>query len=612
MLIWLSGQREHEGRAERELRARGDGAVHARRRRRLHRGRRPRAGARADRLAQRLGDEATATTTSASTRTATTPARRRSSARRATSTGRTPAGSASSTRNHASFFVDEALELLHPEPPPADDPAPLERLYSAQRLPGPARRGGDPDAPARSTTGRAWSSRRSSRSPACCARIGRDGRHRAPGRGSPTSPASGSSTRPTSPAGTTSAGSTPRRFAAAGRRQLRGLPYVLDPTRARSSPTDAAKLVDRALAFWGSPTLSTETPAARCSSFAQARDAATPTELEANRPTRVLIVERAAHAARRLPRLPDLLMSCLRLQRILPRRAPAPRVATAGHGLPAIEPGMPLPAGTGLDRASFLAARSAGLALAVYGAGELRLGLFEEGIAGAAAGAGTRPRLRLPRGRRRLALGALPGRGPAYRQLRPQLALPRTPGTPSPRTRGCTGTLAAPLAQLHGEGKVTVMPAIGYTHPDQSHFTSRHYWEVGATDRPRDRLDGPLPRCRRRRRTTRFRASRSTTRSSRRSRRPRCRSRRVEGRRIRLLGRRRLGRRRGPDARRRARHVPAAARIRHRGQAGQATRQAAQLRNQLLPVRGRPAAPRSPYPTATTTRSRSAWPASPR
>jgi uncharacterized protein (DUF1501 family) len=25
------------------------------------------------------------------------------------------------------------------------------------------------------------------------------------------------------------------------------------------------------------------------------------------------------------------------------------------------------------------------------------------------------------------------------------------------------------------------MPAVGYTDPDQSHFTSRHYWEVGAT-----------------------------------------------------------------------------------------------------------------------------------
>jgi uncharacterized protein (DUF1501 family) len=39
-----------------------------------------------------------------------------------------------------------------------------------------------------------------------------------------------------------------------------------------------------------------------------------------------------------------------------------------------------------------------------------------------------------------------------------------------------------PLSELHGEGKLTVLPAVGYTHPDQSHFTSRHFWEVGATD----------------------------------------------------------------------------------------------------------------------------------
>jgi uncharacterized protein (DUF1501 family) len=37
------------------------------------------------------------------------------------------------------------------------------------------------------------------------------------------------------------------------------------------------------------------------------------------------------------------------------------------------------------------------------------------------------------------------------------------------------------LVQLYGEKKVTVMPAVGYTNADQSHFTSRHYWEVGAT-----------------------------------------------------------------------------------------------------------------------------------
>ena len=41
---------------------------------------------------------------------------------------------------------------------------------------------------------------------------------------------------------------------------------------------------------------------------------------------------------------------------------------------------------------------------------------------------------------------------------------------------------ATPLARLHAEGKVSVLPAVGYDHPDQSHFVSRHFWEVGATD----------------------------------------------------------------------------------------------------------------------------------
>jgi len=38
---------------------------------------------------------------------------------------------------------------------------------------------------------------------------------------------------------------------------------------------------------------------------------------------------------------------------------------------------------------------------------------------------------------------------------------------------------AGGLAELHEEGKVTVFPAIGYEPADESHFTSRHYWEVG-------------------------------------------------------------------------------------------------------------------------------------
>ena len=38
---------------------------------------------------------------------------------------------------------------------------------------------------------------------------------------------------------------------------------------------------------------------------------------------------------------------------------------------------------------------------------------------------------------------------------------------------------ARPLRDLHAAGKLTVLPAVGYTDPNQSHFTSRHYWEVG-------------------------------------------------------------------------------------------------------------------------------------
>src|SRR4051794_41688203 len=57
--------------------------------------------------------------------------------------------------------------------------------------------------------------------------------------------------------------------------------------------------------------------------------------------------------------------------------------AQAGNGLPAIDNGMPVPAGTGLSRRTFLS-RSAGLALAVYGASKLPFAAFEEGIANAA------------------------------------------------------------------------------------------------------------------------------------------------------------------------------------------------------------------------------------
>ena len=54
------------------------------------------------------------------------------------------------------------------------------------------------------------------------------------------------------------------------------------------------------------------------------------------------------------------------------------------------------------------------------------------------------------------------------------------PARPSRRTTDSAGIRLQPLATLHAEGKVSTLPAVGYTDPDQSHFTSRH-WEVGAT-----------------------------------------------------------------------------------------------------------------------------------
>ncbi len=153
--------------------------------------------------------------------------------------------------------------------------------------------------------------------------------------------------------------------------------------------------------------------------------------------------------------------------------------AVAGGGLPAIEPGMPTPAGTGMTRRSFVV-RSAGLALSVYGIG--KLGLFDEGIAAAAAGP-QRPILVtvfLQGGADALSL-LYPEGDPLYRRFRQQLAV--TGGTPfTEDSRLLWHPALSPIAQLHTEGKVSVLPAVGYDHPDQSHFTSRHFWEVGATD----------------------------------------------------------------------------------------------------------------------------------
>ncbi|MET0304864.1 MAG: DUF1501 domain-containing protein [Solirubrobacterales bacterium] len=155
--------------------------------------------------------------------------------------------------------------------------------------------------------------------------------------------------------------------------------------------------------------------------------------------------------------------------------------AEAGRGLPNIEPGMPDPAGTGLSRRTFLS-WSAGLALAVYGASKIPLAAFEEGIAQAAQTDKILVSIFFDGGIDALSVLAPTG-DPRYAQLRPNLALAPDAGTEfSEDSRLRWHPSAAGLATLHGEGKVSAFPAIGYDHPDQSHFTSRHYYEIGELD----------------------------------------------------------------------------------------------------------------------------------
>jgi uncharacterized protein (DUF1501 family) len=139
---------------------------------------------------------------------------------------------------------------------------------------------------------------------------------------------------------------------------------------------------------------------------------------------------------------------------------------------------MPDPAGTGLSRRKFLS-RGAGLALAVYGASKIPLSAFETGIAQAAQGDKILVSVFFDGGIDSLSVLAPVGDS-RYAQLRPNLALPPGAGTTFAEDSSLQWhPAAAALATLHGEGKVSAFPAIGYDHPDQSHFTSRHYYEIG-------------------------------------------------------------------------------------------------------------------------------------
>ena len=138
--------------------------------------------------------------------------------------------------------------------------------------------------------------------------------------------------------------------------------YICEPAAARSRQGHRAVRPGRARARRPPPSGARPRSPARS---APASSATPPTRsptadggLEARRLPRAR-AERAAHARRHLPRLPHLMSSTCCTEH-----------ARASAGLPAIEPGMPEPAGTGLSRRSLLL-RAAGLGLAVYGAGKL-------------------------------------------------------------------------------------------------------------------------------------------------------------------------------------------------------------------------------------------------
>jgi uncharacterized protein (DUF1501 family) len=153
--------------------------------------------------------------------------------------------------------------------------------------------------------------------------------------------------------------------------------------------------------------------------------------------------------------------------------------AQAGRGLPSIESGMPRPAGTGLNRRSFLT-RSGAAFLSVYGASKLGFRQLEEGIARAqGASDPVLVNVFLEGGIDSLSVLA-PVDDANYQAWRPTLKLGAGDGSAFAEDgRLRWHPSAAPLDTLHREGKLAVVPAIGYSGADQSHFTSRHYYEVG-------------------------------------------------------------------------------------------------------------------------------------
>jgi uncharacterized protein (DUF1501 family) len=165
--------------------------------------------------------------------------------------------------------------------------------------------------------------------------------------------------------------------------------------------------------------------------------------------------------------------------------------AVAGSGLPAIEPGMPTPAGTGLSRRSVML-RSLGLGMAIYGAGAISrteaveaaindaLGEHKVVISVFMDGGWDALNVLIP-------IGTDAKHEARLNELRPGLVagVDRTLTTPfeaDPSLSWHPGASGMVSLWNDPEIGVAVAPAVGYASPNYSHFTSRHFWEVGALD----------------------------------------------------------------------------------------------------------------------------------
>ena len=121
---------------------------------------------------------------------------------------------------------------------------------------------------------------------------------------------------------------------------------------------------------------------------------------------------------------------------------------------------MPLPAGTGMDRRTFLL-RSVGAALSVYGASMLSPRHFEEGIAAGRGGLRRTAGARVDLHGRRLgrAVGAGARRESRYKELRPRWGSPKAQARSSPRTKPLMWhPRPTPLAELHERGQGHGLP----------------------------------------------------------------------------------------------------------------------------------------------------------